>query len=230
LASTANLVANNAIAGNTALQGGGIDHTAFLGEIRNNDFHNNPGGDLYDGGGGGATLIDNLFSDPDFVSPAQGNYQLLTGSPCIDAAYESAAPADDLYGFSRPFDGDGNLTDVSDIGAHEYPGGEVFGVTFLADGQSLDWQTLALQDGYNLYRGSLARLRSTGEYTQNPLVEPMAARFCNILPTQVPFADAFVPAPGPGVFYLMTAVIGDWEGPLGVNFLGLSRPNDNPCP
>jgi len=230
LSSYPNVVANNVIAGNTALQGGGIDHTAFFEEIRSNDFHGNPGGDLYNGGGSGATLIDNLFSDPGFVSPAQNNYQLLTGSPCIDAAHPGAAPANDLDGFSRPFDGDGNQSAVSDIGAHEYPGGEVFGLSFLADAQSIAWPVLALQDGYNLYRGSLARLRSTGECTQDPLVEPTAAHFCNILSTQVPFADAFEPAPGAGVFYLMTAVVGNWEGPLGINSLGLHRPNDNPCP
>jgi hypothetical protein len=230
VSSYANIVANNILAGNTALQGGGIDHTAFHGEIRNNDFHGNPGGDLYNGGGSGATLIGNLFSDPEFISTAQGNYRLLTGSPCIDAAYENAAPADDLDGFLRPFDGDGNVTEISDIGAYEYPAGEGFGLAFLGDGQSLTWQSLALQDGYNLYRGSLARLRSTGVYTQDPLVEPLAARFCDILPTQLPFVDAFEPAPGVGVFYLVTVVIGTWEGPLGANARGLDRPNDNPCP
>jgi hypothetical protein len=230
LSSTANSVANNIVAGNAALHGGGVDYTSFLGEIRNNDWYGNPGGDLYAGGGSGATLIGNLFSDPSFVSSANDNYRLLTGSPCIDAAQEAAAPAVDLDGFSRPFDGDGNQNPVSDIGAYEYPGGEAFGLTFLADGQSLSWQMLAFQDGYNLYRGSLARLRSTGEYTQNPLVEPMAAHFCDILPSQMPFTDTFEPSPGSCVFYLTTVVIGDWEGPLGANAIGLPRPNDHPCP
>jgi len=230
LSSYPNVVANNIVDGNTAFHGGGIDYTAFIGTIRNNDFHGNPGGDLYTGGGSGAALIDNLFIDPEFVSPAQDNYRLLAGSPCIDAAYESAAPADDLDGFFRPFDGDGDLTAASDIGAHEYPGGEAFGLAFLAGGQSLSWPTLASHDGYNLYRGSLARLRSTGEYTQSALAEPMAAHFCNILPTQVPFVDSFTPNPGACVFYLVTAVIGDWEGPLGTSSVGLQRANDNPCP
>jgi hypothetical protein len=230
LSSYESVVTNNIIDGNTALHGGGIDHTAFSGEIRNNDFDGNAGADLYDAGGSGATLIGNLFTDPDFVSPLQADYRLLTVSPCIDAAHESAAPSNDLDGFSRPFDGNGDLNDVSDIGAYEYPGGEVFGLTFLADGQSLEWQMLALQDGYDLYRGSLARLRSTGEYTQDPLVEPMAAHFCDILPTAVPFADTFEPPSGAGVFYLTTVVVGGWEGPLGLSSVGLRRPNDHPCP
>ena len=33
------------------LTGGGIDHTAFGGTIRNNDLYGNVGGDLYDAGG-----------------------------------------------------------------------------------------------------------------------------------------------------------------------------------
>jgi hypothetical protein len=230
LSSLVNVVANNVLAGNTALHGGGIDHTAFHGEIRTNDFHNNSGGNLYNAGGSGATIVGSLFVDPAFVSTVQGNYRLQTGSPCIDAANPSFAPADDLDGFSRPLDGDGNQTQVSDIGAYEYPGGEVTAMTFLADGQSLDWPTLAGQSGYNLYRGSLARLRSTGVYTQDPGVEPMAARFCEIVSAQLPFTDAFVPAPGPGVFYLATVVIGNVEGPLGLNVSGLPRPNDNACP
>jgi hypothetical protein len=225
-----NVVANNIVSGNTALHGGGIDDTAYFSDIRNNDFNGNAGGDIYNGGGGGATLIANLFLDPGFVSPAQGNYQLLYGSPCIDAADASASPTGDFDGFPRPFDGDGTVGAVSDIGAHEYPAGEAFGLSFLADGNSLNWQTLALQDGYNVYRGSLARLRSTGEYTQNTGVEPLAAHWCHVLPTQVPFADPFDPPAGACVFYLVTVVIGNWEGPLGANQFGLHSPNDNPCP
>jgi parallel beta helix pectate lyase-like protein len=226
----ANVASNNILAGNSALHGGGIDHTAFHRMIRNNDFTGNTGGNLYNAGGSGATIVGSLFSDPQFVSPAQGNYRLQTGSPCIDAAFPADAPANDLDGFPRPFDGDGNQTAVSDVGAHEYPGGEVIGVTFAADGNSLSWPTLAAQDGYNLYRGSLARLRTTGQYTQDPLAEPMAARFCNLTAAQLPFLDAYVPPAGPGVFYLTTAVIDGWEGPLGANVFGLPRPNDNACP
>lgn len=226
----ASVVANNILAGNTAQNGGGIDHTAFHKTIRNNDFSGNLGGNLYNAGGSGAVITGSLFADPLFVSPAQENYRLQAASPCMDAAFPADAPVDDLDGFSRPFDGDGNQVAVSDIGAFEFPGGEVFGVTFGADGNSLSWPTLAAQDGYNLYRGSLARLRTTGQYTQDPLAEPMAARFCNITAGQIPFTDNFVPAAGPGVFYLTTAVIDGWESSLGPDVFGLPRPNDNPCP
>ncbi|HJQ99514.1 MAG TPA: right-handed parallel beta-helix repeat-containing protein [Candidatus Polarisedimenticolaceae bacterium] len=226
----ANVVANNVLSGNTALHGGGIDHTAFHGTIRNNDFNANPGGNLYNAGGSGAVIVGSLLLDPQFVSPAQGNFRLLTGSPCIDAAFPADAPANDLDGFSRPFDGDANQTAVSDIGAHEYPAGEVLAITFAADKRSLGWPTLAAQDAFNIYRGSLARLRSTGQYTQDPLAEPLAARFCSVTAAQLPFPDLYVPPAGQSVFYLATAVIDGWEGPLGPDRFGLPRPNDNSCP
>ena len=226
----ASVVANNILAGNTAQNGGGIDHTAFHKTIRNNDFSGNLGGNLYNAGGSGATITGSLLADPLFVSAAQKNYRLQATSPCMDAAFPADAPADDLDGFSRPFDGDGNQVAVSDIGAFEFPGGEVLGVTFGADGNSLSWPMLAAQDAYHLYRGSLARLRSTGQYTQDPGAEPMAARFCNITAGQVPFTDNYIPPAGPGVFYLTTAVIDGWETSLGLDVFGLPRPNDNSCP
>ena len=231
MSSTApNVAANNIFADNSASTGGGIDHTDFFGEIRNNDFFNNTGGDLHDAGVGGSLLVGNLFSDPRFISAAAGNFRLQSTSPCLDQADESLAPADDLDAFLRPFDGDPTPGPVSDIGAFEYPGGEVFGLIVIGDGESLDWQPLPSQDSFNLYRGSLQRLRSTGEYTQDPGVEPMAAAFCDILPIEVPFNDGFVPAPGTAAFYLTTVVITGWEGPLGADSVGLPRPNDHPCP
>ncbi|NIM00291.1 MAG: hypothetical protein GTN89_15570 [Acidobacteria bacterium] len=225
-----NIAANNIVAGNSATTGGGIDHTNFFGEIRHNAFFNNTGGDLDDGGVGGSLLVGNLFVDPLFVSAAAGNYRLQAGSPLLDQADEPLAPTDDRDSFLRPFDGDVTPGPLSDIGAFEYPGGEISGVMVLADGESLDWQSMPTQDSFNLYRGSLQRLRNTGEYTQDPGVEPMAAMICNILPSELPFNDGFVPAPGETAFYLPTLVISGWEGPLGADSTGLPRPNDHPCP
>ena len=225
-----NVAANNIFADNSASTGGGIDHTSFFGEIRNNDFFNNAGGDLHDGGVGGSLLVGNLFSDPRFISTTAGNFRLQSTSPCLDQADEPLAPANDRDGFFRPFDGDGVLGPASDMGAFEYPGGEVFGLVVIGDGESLDWQPLPAQDGFNLYRGSLQRLRDTGEYTQDPGVEPMAATICDLLPIDLPYNDGFVPSPGTTAFYLPTVVIAGWEGPLGADSLGLPRPNDHPCP
>jgi len=223
------VVANNVFDGNSAAQGGGIEHTLYFGEIRTNDFHDNAGGDLHDGGGSGAVLSGNLFLDPGFIAPELQNYRLGPGSPCIDAADPAYAELDDLDRFYRPFDGDSDSTAIGDIGAYEFPGGELAGLRFL-NGASLDVDPLPVQDEFNLYRGSLPRLLATGEYTQDPAVEPLAARFCGLLQADLPYDDGFGPAAGETVFYLMTAVIGDWEGPLGTASSGLPRPNDRACP
>jgi hypothetical protein len=224
------VVANNVMADNAASLGGGLDHTSFFGEIRNNDLYNNPGGDLHNGGGSGALLVGNLFTDPQFTAAAVGNYRLLTSSPAIDSGDDSFAPVNDLDGFYRPYDGDSDTTPISDMGAYEYPGGEVFGVVFLSDGESLGWDLAPLVDGYTVYRGSLARLRQLGEYTQNPVVEPLAERFCELPPASLPFLDTHVPPAGEATFYLVTSVITGWESSLGTDSTGADRPADYPCP
>ncbi len=62
----------------------------------------------------------NFSNNPAFVNIAISNYNLSFGSPCIDAADPSAAPAVDLPGGVRPLDGDGDGTNDYDIGCYEY--------------------------------------------------------------------------------------------------------------
>lgn len=223
------LVANNVLAYNGAATGGGADHTLFLGELRSNQFFGNPGGDLYDAGGSGATLVDNQFTDPQLRDPLQGNYELGPTSPCIDTGDDVAAPATDLHGFPRPFDGEASGVAQSDRGAYEYPAAGVDALT-LPDAGTVAWSVLPQQAGFHLYRGSLSRLASTGEFTQDPATEPLADRFCGLLPGDQPWSDPFLPPAGEGTFYLLTLTDGGWEGPLGESTDGYPRPNLNPCP
>jgi parallel beta-helix repeat protein len=62
----------------------------------------------------------NLRDDPQFVNPEQGDYQLKSGSSCIDAATNKGAPAEDLAGNQRPADGDQDGQAVTDMGAYEH--------------------------------------------------------------------------------------------------------------
>jgi hypothetical protein len=226
------LVANNIFVGNTAGTGGGIDHTLFAGTILRNDFFDNTGGDLYDAGGSTAILLDNLFLDPEFLSPVAGNYQLAPTSPLIDTADEVSAPVVDHTQFTRPFDGDGDLSAQSDLGAFEYPAGDVVGLFFSSSDDILEWPVLPQQDGFdfNVYRGSLSRLRATGEYTQDPLDEPMAAQTCGVSSVTLPFVDAYAPPVDEAVFYLVSLTQPDYEGGLGLKPDGSYRPNLNACP
>jgi hypothetical protein len=74
---------------------------------------------------GGYTGPGNIDADPLFNDPVADNYQLLTGSPCIDAANGDLAPLLDLNGNPRSDDplsvdtGVGNPP-FTDIGAYEF--------------------------------------------------------------------------------------------------------------
>ena len=228
LATTAgSLVANNVFVDNAAVAGGGIDHTDFGGTIRSNDFHANAGGDLHDAGGSTATLVGNTFVDPLLAGTPENPYRLAPASPLIDSA-SADAPVDDHDAFARPYDGNGDAIARSDVGAYEFPAHEIENLRF-ASSFRLAWDTLVLQETYNLYRGSLDRLRLTGVYTQDPSLEPLAARFCGVLPAEIPFEDLLVPPAGKAAFYLATRVLGSWEGGLGVDGDGLPRPAPSGC-
>jgi len=223
------LVANNIFAFNQAVTGGGIDHTAFAGTIRNNDLHGNAGGDLYDAGGSTATLIDNVFVDPQLNLTQKNTYRLGPASTLIDTAADDVAPVEDHGAFPRPFDGNDDATAQSDFGSCEYPAREIVGLRFVG-ATLMDWGVLSLQESYNVYRGSLATLRATGEYTQDPLAEPLAAQFCGVLPGEMPLEDTVTPAVNEILFYLVTLELAGWEGALGDASDTFPRDNTRQCP
>ncbi len=57
-------------------------------------------------------------------------HALLAGSPAIDGGTNTGAPEIDQRGFARPKDGDGNTTDVTDIGAVEAFLGAITGLVY----------------------------------------------------------------------------------------------------
>jgi hypothetical protein len=227
LSNEANLVANNAVVQNSALVASGIDHSRFSGQVRANDLSGNVPHDLYDAGGSGAEMAGNLFLDPKFQSGAFGNYRPRPDSPLIDAADPDLAPATDIDRYPRPVDGDDDMVALPDIGAYEYPSGEVLNLRFVGK-HALAWDTSPGDPGYNLYRGSIARLRNFGRYTQTS--PPEGAQFCDVEVGEVPFSDPFMPSAGVPVFYIVTLAGDQFEGTLGADSFGAIRPNDNPCP
>ena len=228
-AAESGMVANNIFSNNLAELGGAMVHTFFYGDLNNNDFFNNAPSDLYDAGGSGMSRTANLFVDPQFSSITSFNYRLVGGSPLIDAGDPVAAPTNDFDRIARPFDGDGDMTPLPDIGAFEWPSGEVFGLVFV-DNDLMTWQVNDAGDVYNVYRASLGTLKSTGNYTQ-PTAQPVPEQFCEFPASALPFVDAFDPAtPGVLAYYLVTHRRLTVEGSLGTDWLGVLRLNAFPCP
>jgi hypothetical protein len=101
-------------------------------------------------------------------------------------------------------------------------------VLHFSDPGLLDWEHDAGFDGFNVYRGSLAILRSEGTYTQDPATTPGAARACGV--AEASFGDADAPASGEVFFYVVTGLRGGVETDLGIDGAGDVRPNTHPCP
>ena len=223
------IVGNNVVTNSTA-KVGAIDTTLFFGTIERNDLFANAGGDLYSGGGNHATLNANLLVDPEFASAATGNYRLRDSSPLIDASAAAFAPLSDADNVPRPVDGDGDAVAVADIGAHEFPSGEVFNLRFVST-TGVTWDVGSPGDYFNLYRGLLDRLRMFGRYTQDPELVS-AEQFCHVTQAQLPVVDTYVPAAsGEVLFYLVTKTDFriTFEGTLGQASSGALRYNDFPC-
>jgi hypothetical protein len=228
-ATQSGVIANNLFMSNQAELGGALVHTFFYGALSHNDFFVNLPVDLYDAGGSGMSRTANLFTDPRISSPVSGNYRLRRESPLIDAADPTKAPTNDLDRVARPYDGDFDLTALPDIGAFEWPSGEVLDLVLDAAG-AVSWRVENGADVYHVYRGGLSTLRATGQYTQ-PIFPLLPERFCNFAASSLPFADGFAPPnPGQVAFYLVTRRAVAYEGTLGQDSSGVLRPNHNPCP
>jgi len=80
----------------------------------------------------------------------------------------------------------------------------------------------------NIYRGTMAALRSGHLYTQSPAQSPDSGQFCRLAGESLD--DPLLPGPGEILFYLAAGVSGSGEGSLGSDSAGVTRPSDNPCP
>lgn len=89
------------------------------------------------------------------------------------------------------------------------------------------WQTDPAFSTYNLYRGSLAVLRDSGQYTQNPGSNPYADRFCGLAAAY--YDDTVTPDPGDAYYWLVAGTGVEGESPLGAGDT-VDRPNGAPCP
>lgn len=114
----------------------------------------NGGGDV----GGFGTVTEQgicLHLDPLFVNASADDYHLQSGSPCVDAGDNSRVPVEattDLDGKARIVDGDGNASDIVDIGAYEFQSLPQYGWTHRIGGTDFDAaRTICVDGSGNLY-------------------------------------------------------------------------------
>ena len=169
--------------------------------------------------------VDQENDDADALGNACDNCPLVRNSAQIDGDLDGVGNAcDDCVAIPDPaqsdFDGDatGDVCDLDD------------GLIYMQARTALrfDWQKEVGFEAWNLYRASLAVLSTTGEYTQAPGSNPLAAQWCGL--AQAFVIDPTAPPSGEVALYFATGIGAGAEGDLGQDSAGLPRPNDHPCP
>ncbi len=98
------------------------------------------------------------------------------------------------------------------------------------DNADVTWQKEIGFNGWNVYSGDLEVLKATGEYTQIPGINPLAARECDLPVFFTLWSDSGAIDPHSEAFYLVSGNGTGGEGSLGTDSSGTPRPNTNPCP
>jgi len=137
--------------------------------------------DIQDSGGSGAgwdTALgtdggNNLDADPLFVTPVDpstapttaGDLHLQAGSQAIDAGDNDECPASDLDGNLRPIDGDGDDSEICDMGAYEY-GADPSLTGLIPDSATAGSSAFTLTvNGSNFVSGATVRWAGSGRPT-----------------------------------------------------------------
>jgi hypothetical protein len=128
-----------------------------------------------------------------------------------------------------PFDKNPDQSDVN----HDFVGdvcdlNDGLILVTVPDDVTVAWQLENGYESFNVYRGDLGVLKTSGIYTQDPATVPLAAKVCG--DTDGAILDDAAPGVGHGVFFLLTGSHNGVEGSLGNNSAGATRPNANPCP
>jgi hypothetical protein len=162
----------------------------------------------------GDGIGDDCDDCPTSPNPSQDDFDAdQVGDACDNCVLESNTAQSDVDG-----DHQGDICDLDD--------GVIY--TYSSDRNYREWQAESGFTSWNSYRGSLAVLRATGQYTQAHGSDPLAERDCGLAEPYV--LDLLVPNPGEVAFHLVTGLAAGMENGLGTSSSGSPRTNANPCP
>lgn len=189
------------------MPGGDADTDGVCDSLDNCPHVNNPGQTDADGDGIG-DLCDGCPFGP--VNDPDGDGYCGVYDNCPNDANPDQADVD--------VDGIGDLCDPND--------GLI--MLWVAENGTTSWQMEQRYSAFNVYRGDLGTLLTTGIWTQDPAIVSGAARYCDLATNQI--SDPTVPPPLKAFFYMVTGIAGGIEDSLGTGSNGLPRLNVNPCP
>jgi hypothetical protein len=138
-----------------------------------------------------------------------------SGDACDNCRFDSNPSQSDV-----DHDGEGDVCDLNDGVVYIMP-------SHLGD-DGIEWQRELGCDQWNVYKGSIAMLRSTHSYTQTTGSGGLAMKVCGTTDTW--YTESFLQPSVSSAFYLVSGVSGSVDLGLGTDSSGTTRLNTNPCP
>jgi hypothetical protein len=138
----------------------------------------------------------NISMDPRFVDAANGDFRMLSDSPCIDAGINTITdytfPERDLAENFRIWDGDGNSTILVDMGAYEYGSQDIINsptninISVIANTLTITWDLMTGANSYLIYHsndpyGSFELIGTLGTNTWNTTIDSSTKKFYQIV-------------------------------------------------